>query len=217
MSKRRGEVERREVMLLPSWLPARASLLFFLIISLQIPLFRFPCRSGYCVSPLEIAAGQLAASQLVPSLVVKAILFPGACVFQALNGHTPIKVWTSLLEDYNMTDIAAPSADALPRLEVLAGSYFVVTGAVVSLVKPGRMSMFGTLLIVWGLLKETLLLKPDSIEGRKAGDSSIRLEPMLFAVLVLAVLSIRFDAAKVQRLVRPVAKPLKSSAKIKVK
>jgi hypothetical protein len=28
-------------MLLPSWLPARASLLFFLIISLQIPLFRF--------------------------------------------------------------------------------------------------------------------------------------------------------------------------------
>jgi hypothetical protein len=40
---------------------------------------------------------------------------------------------------------------------------------------------------------------------------------MLFVVLVLAVLSIRFDAAKVQRLVRPVAKPLKSSAKIKVK
>ncbi|CAK9197969.1 unnamed protein product [Sphagnum jensenii] len=204
-------------MLLPSWLPARASLFFFLIIILQIPLFRFPCKSGYCVSPLEIAAGQLAASQLVPSSVVKAILFPGACVFQASNGHTPIKVWKSLLEDYNMTDIAAPSADALPRLEVLAGSYFVVAGAVVSLVKPGRMSMFGTLLIVWGLLKETLLLKPDSIEGRKAGDNSIRLEPMLFVVLVLAVLSIRFDATKVQRLVRPVAKPLKSSAKIKVK
>lgn len=101
--------------------------------------------------------------------------------------------------------------------QVLAGSYFVVAGAVVSLVKPGRMSMFGTLLIVWGLLKETLLLKPDSIEGRKAGDNSIRLEPMLFVVLVLAVLSIRFDATKVQRLVRPVAKPLKSSAKIKVK
>ncbi len=40
-SERRGEVERREVMLLPSWLPARASLLFFLIIILQIPLFRF--------------------------------------------------------------------------------------------------------------------------------------------------------------------------------
>ncbi len=80
---------------------------------------RFPCKSGYCVSPLEIAAGQLAASQLVPSSVVKAILFPGACVFQASNGHTPIKVWKSLLEDYNMTDIAAPSADALPRLEVI--------------------------------------------------------------------------------------------------
>jgi hypothetical protein len=43
---------------------------------------------------------------------------------------------------------------------VLAGSYFAVAGAFVALLKPGRMSMFGTLLIVWGLVKEILLAKP---------------------------------------------------------
>lgn len=78
----------------------------------------FPCRSGRCTSPLEITAGQLSASQLVPKFAVKAILFPGACLKKAFNGRRPLQIWSTLLQDYNMTDMGPPSADALPRLEV---------------------------------------------------------------------------------------------------
>ncbi|KAF9622202.1 hypothetical protein IFM89_030060 [Coptis chinensis] len=45
-------------------------------------------------------------------------------------------------------------------LQVLAGSYFSVAGALVGLLKPSTMSIFGTLLALWGLVKEGLLGKP---------------------------------------------------------
>lgn len=97
-------------------------------------------------------------------------------------------------------------------MQVLAGSYFAVAGAFISLVKSGRMSMFGTLLILWGLVKETLLATDPS----KAGREGIHASPMLFVALILSVLSIKFDLAKVNRLTRPIAKPVKSSAKTKL-
>ncbi|WRX17329.1 hypothetical protein QQP08_009816 [Theobroma cacao] len=37
--------------------------------------------------------------------------------------------------------------------EVFTESYFCVAGALMGLLKPGRMSMFGTLLVIWGLVK----------------------------------------------------------------
>ncbi|KAK8683060.1 hypothetical protein V6N13_039129 [Hibiscus sabdariffa] len=38
--------------------------------------------------------------------------------------------------------------------EILVGSYFCMAAALVGLLKSGRMRMFGTLVIIWGLLKE---------------------------------------------------------------
>ena len=35
-----------------------------------------------------------------------------------------------------------------------------MAGALVGILKPGRMSMFGSLLIIWGLVKEGILGKP---------------------------------------------------------
>ncbi|KAF9624385.1 hypothetical protein IFM89_010773, partial [Coptis chinensis] len=51
---------------------------------------------------------------------------------------------------------------------VLAGSYFSVAGALVGLLKPSTMSMFGTLLVIWGLVKEGLLGKPVNTDPAKA-------------------------------------------------
>lgn len=86
---------------------------------LRLLLISFPCRSGICTNPLEITAVQLVASQLVPDVAVKAILFPGACLNQALNGRQPLEVWQTLLQDYNMTDMGTPDPNQLPRLEVI--------------------------------------------------------------------------------------------------
>ncbi|KAF9607318.1 hypothetical protein IFM89_033906 [Coptis chinensis] len=41
-------------------------------------------------------------------------------------------------------------------------------GALVGLLKPGTMSMFGTLLVIWGLVKEGLLGKPVNTDPAKA-------------------------------------------------
>ncbi|KAF9624874.1 hypothetical protein IFM89_015428 [Coptis chinensis] len=51
---------------------------------------------------------------------------------------------------------------------VLAGSYFSMAGALVGLLKPSTMSMFGTLLVIWGLVKEGLLGKPVNTDPAKA-------------------------------------------------
>ncbi|KAF9599318.1 hypothetical protein IFM89_036616 [Coptis chinensis] len=47
-------------------------------------------------------------------------------------------------------------------------SYFSVAGALVGLLKPGRMSMFGTLLVIWGLVMEGFLGKPVNTDLAKA-------------------------------------------------
>ncbi|KAF9588512.1 hypothetical protein IFM89_013006, partial [Coptis chinensis] len=43
-----------------------------------------------------------------------------------------------------------------------------VAGALVGLLKPSTMSMFGTLLVIWGLVKEGLLGKPVNTDPAKA-------------------------------------------------
>ncbi|KAJ4958836.1 hypothetical protein NE237_025947 [Protea cynaroides] len=191
-----------------------ASRIYFFIIIIQIPLFRVPCRSGICTTPLEVTSSQLITSEIFPVGVVKALLYPGAVVNGIINNKT-IPKWDNILTIYNLTNVkeASPMTD-LQRLEVLAGSYFSVAGAFVCLLKRGRMSMFGTLLIIWGLVKEGILGKPVNTDPAKA----IYVYPTMVIALVCAFASVKYDINKVTSApVRPIAKPLQSSAKSKLK
>ncbi|RWR83080.1 hypothetical protein CKAN_01182200 [Cinnamomum micranthum f. kanehirae] len=192
-----------------------ASRLYFLIIILQIPLFRIPCRVGMCKTPMEMTCSQLIASDIVPTTAVKALLYPGA-IANGLISNMTIPSWDNLLNLYNLTDVKNASAVTdLQRLEVLAGSYFSVAGALVGLMKPGRMTMFGTLLVLWGLVKEGILGKPVNTDPTKA----VYAYPMMFIALICAVASVKYDVKKAVRSsqARPVAKPLQSSSKSKLK
>lgn len=99
--------------------------------------------------------------------------------------------------------------------QVLAGSYFSVAGALIAILKPGRMSMFGTLLIIWGLVKEGILGKPVNTDPTK----TVFVYPTMLIALVCAFSSVKYDTKKVVKstAARPVAQPLKSSKKSKLK
>ncbi|XP_074286437.1 uncharacterized protein LOC141611727 [Silene latifolia] len=192
-----------------------ASRTFFFLIFLQIPLFRIPCRSGICTTPMHVTCSQLVASDIIPVGFVKTLIFPGAVV-QGLVQSRTIPSWSSLEKIYNLTSAKdAPVVADLKRLEVLAGSYFSVAGALIGILKPGRMSMFGTLLIVWGLVKEGLLSRPANPDGAQ----SIYVYPSMLLALICAFASVKYDIKKAIRnqTARPVAKPLQSSSKSKLK
>ncbi|KAL2545141.1 hypothetical protein Fot_14407 [Forsythia ovata] len=189
--------------------------IYFFLVILQVPLFRVPCRSGMCTTPLQVTSSQLIASEIFPVPVVKGLLYPGAVVNGLINNMT-IPSWENLLSIYNLTDIKEASAVAdLQRLEVLAGSYFSVAGALIGILKPGRMSMFGTLLIIWGLVKEGILKKPAKPDPTNA----VFVYPTMLIALVCALLSVKYDVKKAVRsaAARPVAKPMLSSSKSKLK
>lgn len=190
-------------------LPRRACQAFFVIILLQVPLFRVPCRSGTCTSPLQITATQLMISKIVPHGAIKALLFPGACI-QTLVVDSRLPKWSNVYEMYNLTDTASMQPSEFHRLEVLIGSYFSVAGALAGLIKPGRMSLFGMLLVAWGLIREGVFDK----SGKQI---QVYMSPLMLFAVVCAFFSVKYDSQKVQRLARPVARPLKSSAKSKVK
>lgn len=164
---------------------------------------------------MEVTASQLIASDVFPVPVVKTLLYPGAVV-NGLVSDMAVPRWGDVLKIYNLTDAkgASPVPD-LQRLEVLAGSYFSVAGALIGIMKPGRMSMFGTLLIIWGLVKEGILGKPASTDPTKA----VFVYPTILIAVVCAFSSIRYDAKKIAKsaTARPVAQPLKSSKKSKLK
>lgn len=75
--------------------------------------------------------------------------------------------------------------------------------------------MFGTLLVVWGLVKEGILGKPVNTDPSKA----VYVYPTMLIALICAVLSVKYDAKKavIKSQARPVAKPLQSSSKSKLK
>ncbi|XP_057510181.1 uncharacterized protein LOC130792658 [Actinidia eriantha] len=192
-----------------------ASRIYFFLIILQIPLFRVPCRAGMCTTPIHVTSSQLIASEIFPVAVVKALLFPGA-VINGLVKNMTVPSWDNVLNIYNLTDFkGAPSVTDLQRLEVLAGSYFCVAGAIIGILKPGRMSMFGTLLIIWGLVKEGILGKPVNTDPAK----TVFVYPTMFIALVCAFFSVKYDVKKIVRgaPARPIAKPLQSSSKSKLK
>lgn len=75
--------------------------------------------------------------------------------------------------------------------------------------------MFGTLLIIWGLVKEGILGKPATTDPTKA----VFVYPTMLIAVVCAFSSVKYDAKKIAKsaTVRPVAQPLKSSKKSKLK
>lgn len=192
-----------------------AARVYFFLILFQIPLFRVSCRAGMCSTPLHVTSSQLIASEVFPEAGVKALLYPGAIAHRLVTDMT-VPSWKDLPNIYNLTNVKEASAVTdLQRLEVLAGSYFCVAGALIGLLKPGRMSMFGMLLVVWGLLKEGFLGKPVNTDPAKA----VYVYPTMILALVCAFASVKYDIKKAMRSTpaKPVAKPLKSSSKSKLK
>ncbi|CAG7911504.1 unnamed protein product [Brassica rapa] len=193
-----------------------ASWVYFLLIILQIPLFRVPCRSGMCMSPIHVTSSQLISSEIFPVPVIKGLLYPGAIVHGLATNMTFPK-WENVLDIYNLTNVKEASAvPDLQRLEVLAGSYFSVAGAFIGLLKPGRMGMFGSLLLVWGLVKEGILKKPANTDPSK----TVYVYPTMVIAVICAFSMINYNLKKATRAAapaRPIAKPLMSSSKSKLK
>ena len=80
--------------------------------------YRIPCRSGICRTPIQVTCSQLIASELFPTIVVKALLYPGA-IANALFKNKTIPSYNNLLELYNMTNMKAALATSdLHRIEV---------------------------------------------------------------------------------------------------
>lgn len=77
------------------------------------------------------------------------------------------------------------------------------------------MSMFGTLLIVWGLVKEGLLGKPVNTDPMR----SVYVYPTMLIAVLCAFSSVKYNFQKTAKKPppRPIAKPLKSSKKSKLK
>lgn len=75
--------------------------------------------------------------------------------------------------------------------------------------------MFGTLLIIWGLVKEGILGKPANTDPTKA----VYVYPTMLLALICAFSSVKYDVQRVVRNApaRPLAKPLQSSSKSKLK
>ncbi|VFQ79872.1 unnamed protein product [Cuscuta campestris] len=195
-------------------LSVHASRIYFVLIILQIPLFRVPCRSGMCTTPMHVTSSQLIASDIFPVPVVKVLLYPGAFANSLIRNMT-VPSWDNLLNMYNLTRIKDASAVSdLQRLEVLAGSYFSVAGALIGIIKSGRMSMFGTLLVIWGLVKEGILNKQANPDPARA----VFVYPTMLIALVCSFLSVKYDIKRVMRgtPVRAVAKPLQRSSKNKL-
>ncbi|XP_062201610.1 uncharacterized protein LOC133904129 [Phragmites australis] len=211
------EVQRRRVG--GGWTSRRisfyASRAYFLLIILQIPLFRVPCRAGTCTTPIQVTSCQLVSNEIFPPSIVKAMLYPGAIV-TSLTKSMAFPRWSDLFDMYNLTEAKnASAAIDLQRLEILAGSYFCVAGALVGIVNPGRMTLFGTLLVIWGLVKEALFGKPVNSDPTQ----SAYVYPTIMIALICAFMSITYNVKKTARSSPSVsiAKPMQSSAKSKLK
>ncbi|KAJ4718350.1 Tail fiber [Melia azedarach] len=103
-----------------------------------------------CTTPMEVTCSQLIADEIFPEFVVKVLLYPGAFT-NAIMKSKGIPSYSKLLRFYNFTNQKnSPETDLL-RLEIVAGSYLCVSGAAI---RAGRMSLIGTLLLLWGLAKE---------------------------------------------------------------
>nr|XP_034897059.1 uncharacterized protein LOC118035570 [Populus alba] len=166
-----------------------ASFLHFFIIILQVPVFRVPCRTGTCTSPIEVMSSHLMATELYPAFGPKALLYPGAIARSYIKNRT-FPSYSKLPKLYNLTNLRKTSASTdLRHLEILTGSYLAVAGAVLGLARLDRTSLFGTLLILWAF---------DMNSAR-----SIHIYPVTMCIALLcAFLAIRKDVRKLIRCCR---------------
>ncbi|PWA75833.1 hypothetical protein CTI12_AA239480 [Artemisia annua] len=172
------------------------SRIFFFLILFQIPLFRYPCRIGTCSSPMELTCSELIASEVLPSGVVKPLLYPGA-IGRAIINNKRIPKYKNLLDAYNLNNLKqAPSTTDLQYLEVLAGSYLAVSGAILGYFQSRKLGLFGMLLLIWGLSSEPRISKGHGeFKGHKI-DISIYY-PTMTIVVLSAFLSIRAIVKKI--------------------
>lgn len=83
--------------------------------------------------------------------------------------------------------------------QVLAGSYFSVAGAFLGLLKSGRVSLFGILLILWGLAKEIMIAKQQHAFKDHTNKAIYIYYPTISIALVSAFLSVRGDVRRILR------------------
>ncbi|CAK7356568.1 unnamed protein product [Dovyalis caffra] len=160
-------------------------------------------------------SSHLIATELYPAFGVKAILYPGAIAKAYIKNKT-FPSYSKLSQLYNLTNLRkTPASTDLQHLEILAGSYLTVGGAVLGLIRPGRMSLFGTLLILWGFVREVLILKKSA---NMNSARSIHIYPVTMSIAVLcSFLNIRKDVRKLIRCCRSTrrsGKSLRFKAKI---
>ncbi|GAY66111.1 hypothetical protein CUMW_246140 [Citrus unshiu] len=170
-----------------------ASSLYFCFIVFQIPLFRIPCRSGKCTTPIEVTCFQLIIGEVFPEFVAKVLLYPGALASAIMKGKS-IPSYSKLLRLYNFTNLTNSRKTDLLRLEehqVLAGSYLSVAGA---LIGAWRMSLIGTLLLLWGLVREAMMFR---FSCDKASGKAVSIYPTMAIFVLCAFLSIRKDLRKI--------------------
>lgn len=72
-----------------------------------------------------------------------------------------------------------------------------VGGAIVGLIRPGRMGLFGLLLVIWGLIRESIVFQ-SSLDHENAAP----IRPAMWLALVSAFLSLRRDVKKIIRIFR---------------
>uniref|UniRef100_M0ZIX3 Uncharacterized protein n=1 Tax=Solanum tuberosum TaxID=4113 RepID=M0ZIX3_SOLTU len=150
---------------------------------------RFPCRIGTCTTPIEVSLSLLYANGVVPGGMVKALIYPGA-VAKAIYKNNAIPSYGKLLEAYKFTNMKESYiTHDLQNLEVIVGSYLSVAGALLGLMKSGRFSLIGILLITWGLDNQVLF----------RNSASVVIYPTMLIVLLSAFFSIRADVTKMIR------------------
>ncbi|KAL1059760.1 hypothetical protein V6Z11_1Z009300 [Gossypium hirsutum] len=155
-----------------------ASFMYFLLIIFQILFSEYTqiidlvCCAGYHVD-LECAKHPLRYNLSV-------------------DGQT-LPRYSKLLKLYNISALRKSTAVSdLQRLEILAGSYLSVVGAFIGLSRRARMSLFGTMLIIWSLVRDIVLGQFHNMFPTK----SIQMYPTLILAVVCAFLSIKKDVRK---------------------
>ncbi|XP_059644661.1 uncharacterized protein LOC132286353 isoform X2 [Cornus florida] len=174
-----------------------------------------PCRIGICTTPTEVTSAQLIASEVFPAVVVKTLLYPSV-IANAMIKNKAIPSYNNLLNIHDLKIVKDfPVTTDLQRLEVLVGSYFSVAGAILGLVRSGRMSLFGILLIIWGLAKEVFLGKYATRVDTKA----VHIYPTMTIAVVSAFFSITRDVRTIIRCFKAkrIPKPLRKCTKVKHK
>ncbi|CAI9766082.1 unnamed protein product [Fraxinus pennsylvanica] len=149
-------------------------------------------------------------------VAVKAFLYPGA-IAKAIISNTAIPSYNDLLNFFKFSYLkGASAATDLKHLEVLVGSYLCVAGAFLGLIKPGRASLFGILLVLWGIARELLLQK--HVATKDLG-KAVSIYATMWIPVLSSFFSVRGDVRKLIRSCKAkrISKQLRMYSKAKFK